>query len=217
VLVAGSSGLIGREIVRALLAGPPSTTVHALVRRPAPGPGSPRLHSLTVDFTALPSLPGADSAYCALGTTIKVAGSQQAFKAVDLDAVLAFAQAARRAGVRRFAVVSSLGANPRSGNFYSRVKGDMEAALSGCGFDTLVMARPSLLAGDRASLGQPARPGERWTLALTAPLWPLIPAAWRPIQAVVVARAMIAAIEDGQTGTRIIESGEMQRSERADR
>jgi uncharacterized protein YbjT (DUF2867 family) len=214
VLVAGGSGLIGREIVRTLLSGPPTMTVHALVRRSPTGPANPRLRLLTVDFAALPALPAADAAYCALGTTIKVAGSQQAFKAVDLDAVLAFAQAARRAGVRRFAVVSSLGANPRSGSFYSRIKGEMESALAACGFDSLIIARPSLLAGDRASLGQPARLAERWTLALTAPLWPLMPSAWRPIQADVVARALVAAVAGARPGTSIIESGELQRTGR---
>ena len=96
----------------------------------------------------------------------------------------------------------------------ARIKGEMESALAGCGFDSLVIARPSLLAGDRASLGQPVRQAERWTLALTAPLWPLMPSAWRPIQADVVARALISAVAGGRPGTRIIESGELQSSGR---
>ena len=163
-----------------------------------------------LDFAALPALPRAVEAYCCLGTTIKAAGSQAAFRAVDFDAVLAFARAAQSAGVQRFAVVSALGASPRSPGFYNRVKGEMEEALAGLGFASLVIARPSLLAGDRSALGQPARPGERLALALTAPLAPLIPKTWRPIAAATVARALRRALADGRPGVRIVESAELQ-------
>ena len=205
-LLAGATGLVGREIARQWF-GP--GTLHLLVRRPMPAP--PRCAVHVVDFAQLPALPPAGAAFCALGTTIKVAGSQAAFAAVDRDAVLAFARAAQAAGVRRFALVSALGANPRSTNFYSRVKGEAEAALEAMGFESLVIARPSLLAGDRASLGQPERRGEVLTLALTKPLLPLIPLAWRPIQAAVVARAMVRALAEGRPGVRRLSSGEMQR------
>ena len=139
-------------------------------------------------------LPHADTAFCCLGTTIKVAGSQAAFRAVDFDAVLAFARAARAAGVRRFGVVSSLGASPTAGSFYSRVKGEMEAELATLGFAQLVIARPSLLIGDRAKLGQAPRVGERLALLVSRPLLPLIPKAWRPIAADTVARALLRAL-----------------------
>jgi uncharacterized protein YbjT (DUF2867 family) len=124
--------------------------------------------------------------------------------------VLAFARATRAAGVRRFAVVSALGANPRSGTFYNRVKGEMEAALGGVGFEQLVILRPSLLAGNRSALGQPERLGEKLALALTAPLAPLIPRAWRPVAAATVARAMRLAVAQDRPGTRVIESAEIQ-------
>jgi uncharacterized protein YbjT (DUF2867 family) len=206
-LLAGATGLVGREIARQW-AGPGA--LHLIVRRPVePATRKCRVH--VVDFGALPELPHAGSAFCALGTTIDAAGSQAAFRAVDHDAVLAFARAARAAGVRRFGLVSALGADARSGNFYSRVKGEAEAALEALGFQTLVIARPSLLAGDRESLGQPARRGERLMLALTRPLAPLIPVAWRPIQAATVARALAHALADGRPGVRRLTSGEMQR------
>lgn len=205
-LLAGATGLVGRELGR-LWPGP--GPLHLLVRRPLPAPPGTRVQ--VVDFAALPALPKAAWAFCALGTTIKAAGSQAAFRAVDHDAVLAFARAARAAGVRRFGVVSALGANARSGNFYSRVKGEAEAALAGLGFELLVIARPSLLAGDRESLGQPARAGERFALALTRPLAPLIPAAWRPVQADRVARALLRAVAEGGTGTRVLDSATLQR------
>jgi uncharacterized protein YbjT (DUF2867 family) len=206
-LLAGASGLIGREIARQW-AGP--GTLHLLLRRPPPAPLPPRQRAQVVDFTALPELPPARAAYCALGTTIKVAGSQAAFRAVDFDAVLAFAHAAKAAGVTRFAVVSALGANARSSVFYNRVKGEMEAALAQVGFETLVIARPSLLVGDRAALGQPVRAGEVLGQRITAPLGWLIPATWRPIAAATVARAMQRALETSGPGVHVIESGAMQ-------
>jgi uncharacterized protein YbjT (DUF2867 family) len=205
-LLAGATGLVGRELA-AQWTGPGE--LHLLVRRawPAAGPLQ-RVH--VVDFARLPALPAAESAFCCLGTTIKIAGSQAAFRAVDFNAVLAFAQAARTAGVTRFAVVSSLGASPRSSNFYSRVKGDMEAAVAALGFDSLVIARPSLLTGDRAALGQPPRTGEGFIQALAAPLSVLLPAAWRPITAATVARALLRAVAQAAPGRRVIESGELQ-------
>lgn len=208
-LLAGATGLIGRELA-GQWAGP--GVLHLLVRRPLEGAGAalPSRQVHVVDFTALPALPRADEAHCCLGTTIKVAGSQAAFRAVDFDAVLAFARAAQRAGVQRFAVVSALGASPRATALYSRVKGEMEEALAGLGFVSLVIARPSLLAGDRAALGQPVRTGERLALALAAPLAPLIPKAWRPIAAATVARAMLRALAEGRPGMRIVGSAELQ-------
>ncbi len=204
-LLAGATGLIGHELA-ASWTGPGE--LHLLVRRAVPASGQRRVH--VVDYTALPALPAADEAYCCLGTTIKAAGSRAAFRAVDFDAVLAFARAARQAGVRRFAVVSALGSSQRSAAFYNRVKGEMEQALIGLGFASLVIVRPSLLAGDRSALGQPQRPGERLALALTAPLAALIPKAWRPIAAATVARAMRRALADARPGVRFVESAELQ-------
>jgi uncharacterized protein YbjT (DUF2867 family) len=209
VLVAGATGLIGRELLAAWLAESPPPSLHALVRK-APAAADPRVHWLAVDYAALPALPKAAVAACALGTTIAVAGSQAAFRAVDFDAVLAFARAAKAAGVRRFGVVSALGASPRSPAFYNRVKGEMEQAVAALGFDGTVVARPSLLAGDRAALGQPVRAGERLALAATAPLRALIPKAWRPIEARTVARALVRALAEGRPGLRVIESAELQ-------
>jgi uncharacterized protein YbjT (DUF2867 family) len=205
-LLAGATGLVGRELA-AQWTGP--EPLHLLVRRPMPAP-HPSHRVLVVDFAALPPLPSAESAFCCLGTTIKVAGSQAAFRAVDFDAVLAFARAARRAGVKRFATVSALGADANAGNFYSRVKGEAEGALAALGFASLVIARPSLLAGDRAALGQPQRAGERLALAAAAPLGWLIPKAWRPIEAERVARALVRALAEARPGLRLLGSAEMQ-------
>ena len=127
--VAGATGLVGREILRGLLADETVAAVHALGRRPL-ALQHPRLTSHVVEFASLPTLPALDEVYLALGTTIKVAGSQAAFRAIDFDANLAVARAAKAAGARRVGLVSAMGADARSRIFYSRVKGELEEALA---------------------------------------------------------------------------------------
>ena len=207
LLLAGATGLIGRAITQQW-EGP--GTLHLLVRRPMPAPG-PLQRVLVVDFAALPTLPAADGALCVLGTTIAAAGSQAAFRAVDFDAVLAFARAARQAGARRLVVVSSLGANRHSSSFYSRTKGEMEFAMAALGFESVVIARPSLLTGDRSALGQPLRMGEKLSQMLAAPLSPFMPLAWKPIAASTVARALLRAVQQAEPGARILDSAQLQR------
>ncbi len=200
---------MGREVLAALLTDKRYSAVLALGRRQLVEQ-HPRLISLKVDFAKLPALPPVDDVYIALGTTIKVAGSKPAFRAIDFDAVLAVAQAARKAGATRLGVVSAMGANARSGVFYSRVKGEMERALGDLGYQTLVIARPSVLAGNRSQLGQPTRSGELLGLAISTALKPLIPANYRAIQASDVARALVGAVVEARPGQRVILSGEMQ-------
>ncbi len=208
VWIAGATGLVGRALVP-LLQG---HAVHALVRTPAAALQVAGVHQHVVNFAQLDgsALPPPAAAYCALGTTIKVAGSQAAFRAVDFDAVLAFAQAARQAGASCFAVVSALGADARSRVFYNRVKGEMETAVAALGFASVVIARPSLLVGDRGALGQPLRVGERLGQWLSAPLHPLLPQALRPIAAATVSRALVHAVAQARPGVWRIESAELQ-------
>ncbi|MFM2120408.1 MAG: hypothetical protein RL722_1876 [Pseudomonadota bacterium] len=213
VILAGATGLIGRELLNGLLADPAVAEVHALVRRPLPAGARPpssaaRLVEHGVDFAALPALPAADEVYLALGTTIKVAGSQAAFRAVDFDANLAVARAAQAAGARRAGLVSAMGANARSSVFYNRVKGELEEALAPLGFEALVIARPSLLIGDRAALGQPVRPGERQGERLARWLGPLVPRHYRPITAARVARALRGQLPQARGVVRLM-SGDM--------
>lgn len=208
VVVAGASGLVGREILQGLLADDSVAAVHSLGRRELPL-RHPKLTQHRVDFKALPALPGVGEAFIALGTTIKVAGSQEAFRAVDYDAVLAVAAAARAAGAKRLGVVSAMGADPRSRIFYNRVKGEMEEALRRLGFETLVIARPSFLAGDREALGQPLRGGEKLALNVSRMLAPLIPDNYKSIAARDVARALLTAVRSRGAGCHILPSGEM--------
>jgi uncharacterized protein YbjT (DUF2867 family) len=191
-LIAGASGLVGRELLQQLLRAEEYERVIAVGRRRF-DESHPKLTQLVVDFAALEKV-AADlsctDAYCCLGTTIKAAGSRAAFRAVDHTAVLAFAWAAQRAGAQRFFVVSALGADAGSRVFYNRVKGETEDALSVLGFSTLAIFQPSLLLGRRAK----TRPGERVMAMLLWLAEPLLVGGlrkYRAIPAEVVARAML--------------------------
>jgi len=206
-LLAGSTGLVGRALLPLLLASPRYARVHALLRRPAPDlPASPKLQVHGVDFQALPALPKVDDVFIALGTTIKVAGSQAAFRQVDFDAVVNTARAARQAGAMRLAVVSALGADAKSRVFYSRVKGEMQDAIAALGFESLVIVQPSLLVGDRTALGQPVRAGEVWGARLMG--W--LPKSVRPVSATRVAEGMLHALASPALGVHLLRSGDLQ-------
>jgi uncharacterized protein YbjT (DUF2867 family) len=208
VLLAGATGLVGRELLAGLLREPRVRAVHVLARRELANT-HPKLTVHRVDFAALCALPPADEVYLALGTTIKVAGSQQAFRAVDFDANLAVAGAARAAGARRLGLVSAMGADAGSTIFYNRVKGELEDAVAHLGFEGVVVARPSFLAGDRESLGQPVRGGELLALRVSRWLRPVIPANLRSIAAQDVAAALLRAVPQAR-GQLVLPSGSMQ-------
>ncbi|ADO72428.1 oxidoreductase [Stigmatella aurantiaca] len=207
-LVAGASGLVGGHLLDALLENPLYQQVYSLGRRPLPKQ-HPRLTQRTVDFGRLDEEPlaPAEDAFCCLGTTLQKAGSQEAFRAVDHHAVLNFAKAARRAGVRRFLVVTAMGANAHSRIFYNRVKGEVEEALAAQGFESLIIARPSLLLGERSE----HRAGERVATVVATVLRPLLrPLASRPIEGRTVARALVALAQEAPRGVRKVPSGELQ-------
>jgi uncharacterized protein YbjT (DUF2867 family) len=208
-LVAGATGLVGREILQGLLADKTVVAVHTVGRRQLPIRDD-KLTQHVVDFKAPFTLPGVTEAFVALGTTIDVAGSRDAFRAIDFDAVLAVARAAREAGATRLGVVSAMGANSLSRLFYTRVKGEMEEALADLGYEGVVVARPSFLAGDRAALGQPLRGGEKLALQLSRWLAPLVPDNYKSIAASDVARALLAAVPVAR-GRRVLESAAMRR------
>ena len=205
-ILAGATGLVGREILRGLVADPSVAAIHVLARRAVEQ--APKITSHVVDFRSLPALSRADEVYLALGTTIKVAGSQEAFRAVDFDANLAVARAALSCGARRVGLVSAMGANSKSAVFYSRVKGELEEALAALPFEGLVIARPSMLAGDREDLGQPVRRGERIALGVTRLLGPLIPRNYRSVAAADVADALVTRVPAAR-GREIVLSGAM--------
>ena len=210
-LLAGATGLVGRALLPMLLASRHYRSVRVLLRRAAPDiKTSSKLKIHRVDFANLPAtLPTVDDVFIALGTTIKVAGSEAAFRQVDLDFVVNTARSARAAGATRLAVVSALGANAKSRVLYNRVKGEMQAAIAQLGYESVVIAQPSLLLGDRAALGQPVRSGEQWAARLAGPLGWTLPKAVRPISARTVASALLAATLDAKPGVRVLKSGAM--------
>ncbi len=208
-LLAGATGLVGQAILAILLGDARYSAVHVVGRR-APFFQHPKLVvHISTSLTDWPS-PAVDDVFIALGTTIKVAGSKAAFKAIDGDAVVAIARSAKAAGATRLAVVSAMGADAQSGVFYSQVKGQMEAAVGQLEFARLVIARPSLLAGDRQTLAQPERLAEKLSLVAFKLFAPLIPANYRSVDAASVAQAMVSALQSGGARQQVLLSGSMQ-------
>jgi uncharacterized protein YbjT (DUF2867 family) len=215
--VIGATGLVGTELLKLLLADPHYSRVHTAGRR-APAINHSKLTAHVVDMANpryLAALPQVDDVYCALGTTIKVAGSQAAFKAIDLDAVVAVAKASQVNKAVRIGVVSAMAADPKSSVFYNRIKGEMEAAVALLGYESVSIARPSMLAGDRDSLKQASRLGEQIGLTLMSAVSFLIPANYKAIEAADVARALHRMVTQGQTGVRVAMSGELAALSRA--
>ena len=203
-LVAGATGLTGGHLLTQLLKDDRYSRIISLDRKTSPTTNRNRLQRV-VDFNKLPALSKADDAYCCLGTTIKKAGSQAAFREVDFEFVLNFARAAKNAGAHRFLVVSSIGANARSNIFYSRVKGEMENALREISFGALHIFQPSLILGERKE----QRAVERFGIAVfnvmgVAMLGPL--RKYQPINSTTIAKAMIEAAFSDLAGTNIYQS-----------
>jgi uncharacterized protein YbjT (DUF2867 family) len=203
--VAGATGLIGRLLLSELLDSNRYSQVVALLRRPA-GIQHPRLVEKIIDFSQVnkQALPPADDAYCALGTTIKKAGSQSKFREVDFQYPMNLARAAKSAGAQQFLLVSSVGANARARNFYLRTKGELEDALVGERFESLHIFRPSILVGTRTD----RRPGERFGITLGKMIAPLMVGSlrkYRPIWASTVARAMLRASQEETPGVHVHE------------
>ena len=203
ILLAGATGLTGEHLLDRLLNEPSVARVLAPSRRPLAA--HPHLENPVGELAALlPQLSGnVDIAFCCLGTTIKQAGSEAAFRAVDHDLVLAFAARARALGARHLLVISALGADAHSAVFYNRVKGELEAALQAQDWPQLTIVRPSLLLGARREF----RLGER----LLAPLARWIPGKYRGIKACTLAHALWRLALEEQDGTRIIESDQLRR------
>lgn len=150
IAIAGATGLVGQAVITELLPKAPPWHVEVVGRRNL-WPLSASLSFYETDFKSLPEVSSPlDAALCCLGTTLKKAGSKAAFFQVDHDFSLQFASWAKKRGAKQFALISSLGANPESRFFYSKVKGQLEAKIKELGFQTLVIYRPSLLIGHRS-------------------------------------------------------------------
>jgi uncharacterized protein YbjT (DUF2867 family) len=200
-LLAGASGLTGGYVLDELIGAADFARVIAVTRRPLPREHT-RLANRIVQFERMETqLQGVtcDVALCCLGTTIARAGSRENFREVDVDYVMAFARTALAARAQRFIVMSSAGADPRSGNFYLRTKGEMEEELESVGFPSLDILQPGLLLGWRHQ----TRPLELAAMALMPLANPFLTgkrAAYRGISARKVAQAMVGAARSGRKG-----------------
>jgi len=201
-LVAGASGLVGGECLQLLLASDRYARVLVLTRRDLGAVArQPRVQQVVADFASLAGVAdqvAADHVYCALGTTIRKAGSQQRFREVDCEYPRRLAELTLAQGARHLSLVSALGASRDSPFFYSRVKGELEDALRGMHWPGLCLVRPSVIAGERAE----SRPFER--LAEYALQW--APRTWRPVQAREIAAAMVNTALRTPRGLTVIES-----------
>jgi uncharacterized protein YbjT (DUF2867 family) len=170
IVIAGGSGLVGKQAADLLARG--GFEVHLVSRRPS-AKLMPDIHehvAPTADWPAIVASIKPDTAISCLGTTIRKAGSRDAFRAVDHDLVLAFAEASHSAGAQHFITVSSVGAMPASSNFYLKTKSEMEQGLRNIGFGRLDIMRPSLLTGGQRD---EHRPGEAIGILL-APIMDLL-------------------------------------------
>ena len=201
-LLAGASGFVGGYVLDSLLDAPDFARVFAISRRPL-GREHPRLANRIVQFDKLESqLKGGQChvAFCCIGTTMKQAGSERAFRAIDHDLVLSFARVAKASQAQRFVVVTSAGADARSKNFYLRVKGEVEQALEGMAFPSLDILQPGPLIGWR---GNGLRPLELLATAFAPLVNPFLSGsriALRGISARTVAAAALGAARSGRRG-----------------
>ena len=203
LLLAGASGLVGQAFLQQALSDARVGKVVAPTRRPLPA--HPRLENPVVDFAVLPEdAPWwtVDAVACALGTTIRDAGSQAAFREVDYVYPLAVARCSRRAGAASFVLTSAAGADPDSRIFYSRTKGELERDLTKLGFASLSFVRPGLLGGER----ERRRPAEFIGMKLLGAIGPVLPRRYRVVPAGQVAASLLQAALLSKPGVHVIEA-----------
>ena len=203
ILIAGATGLVGRHALALALADPHVSRVVAPTRRALPAHA--KLENPVVDFEALPAQApwwSVDGVVCALGTTIRDAGSQAAFRRVDVDYVLAVAANARDADARAFALNSSLGADAGARGFYLRCKGEAERGVEALGYPSLTIVRPSIIGGER----ERRRPMEHLGMVALRAFEPLVPKRYRVAPAERIARCLLDAARVAAPGVRIVES-----------
>lgn len=201
-ILAGATGLVGGECLAHLLADDRYRRVIVVTRRDLGRDArSAKLRQVIVDFGRLEEVRDrvqGDHVFCALGTTIRKAGSRERFREVDCVYPLSFAALARGNGASHFSIVSALGANRASPFFYSRVKGEVEEGLRAMNWPSLAIFRPSVIAGDRGE----SRPLER----VSEHLLRLAPSTWRPVAASDIAAAMVATALRSPPGVTVVES-----------
>lgn len=206
VLLIGATGVVGEHVLERALAEASFAEVIALTRRALPA--HPKLINPVVDLADLPTDAdwlAVDGVISALGTTQKIAGSPEAFRAVDHGLNLAIARRAHDGGATRFALTSSLGADPSSRSYYLRTKGEIERDVEQIGYASLTFIRPGLLGGMRSERRLTEDLGK---IALSL-IGPILPARWRISRPERVAKMLVEAIAAGRPGCHIIDSSQL--------
>ncbi|WP_338871996.1 oxidoreductase [Spirosoma sp. SC4-14] len=205
-LVVGATGLIGNLLTHQLVDSPSYEKVKVLVRKSLNWQ-HPRLQEVQFDFDHPNGLlTQADDIFCCLGTTMKKAGSKDAFRKVDHQYPLEIARLGLANGAKQLAIVTAMGADERSMFFYNRVKGEVERDLTALNYPTLLIFRPSLLLGDRGE----KRFGEQLAESAMRLFNPVIPAKYKGVEATKVATAMLTTMQQGIVGKRVFESDQLQ-------
>ena len=210
-VIAGSTGLVGAELLTMLLESEKYDKVYSLVRKPT-GKQNPKLTELLVDFdelkNALSSITEVNDVFCCLGTTMKVARSKEAFRKVEFLYPLFLAEWAVEKKANQFLMISAMGANPNSSIYYNRIKGEIENEISALSLSSITFFRPSLLLGYRKE----KRIGEKMAVTIFKALSFLFVGLlknYKGIEASQVAKAMIERAFKQKTGKEIILSGQM--------
>lgn len=207
VMLVGATGLVGGQVLQQLLDDPRCGAVVAPTRR-ALALSEPALHNPVVDFDRLPvdaTWWAVDAVICALGSTIKQAGSREVFARIDHDYPLQVATLAQAHGAHAFVLNSAMGADADSRIFYNQVKGRLEQDLRGLGYPSLTLVRPGLIGGDRVE----RRTGEHLASLVLGTLGPVLPKAWRINPAENIAAAMVEAALVPRAGVHIVSSSDL--------
>lgn len=205
-IVIGASGLVGGHLLSQLINDSAFSKITIFVRRLLPI-NNPKLIQTVFDFNTYSTSLNleCDVIFCCLGTTIKKAGSKEAFRKVDYDAPLFFAKEAKKSNVTCFCLVSSMGADSNSSIFYSKVKGELEDEIAKLSFQSSGMFRPSLLLGERSEF----RIGENLGKYLMLAFDFIIPAKYKAIEASKVAKSMIDFAKSSQNGHMVFLSNQL--------
>ncbi|MCF7751916.1 oxidoreductase [Bacillus subtilis subsp. subtilis] len=204
VMLVGATGLVGGQVLQQVLDDARCDAVIAPTRRPLEVT-DPVLHNPVVDFERLPvDAPwwAVDAVICALGSTIRQAGSREVFARIDHDYPLQVSTLAQAHGAHAFVLNSAMGADAGSRIFYNQVKGRLEQDLRGLGYPSLTLVRPGLIGGERAE----RRTGEHLASAVLGVLGPVLPRAWRINPAANIAAAMVEAALAPRPGVHIVDS-----------
>ncbi len=207
VMLVGATGLVGGQVLQLLLDDPRCDAVVAPTRRPL-ALATPALRNPVVDFEQLPldaDWWAVDAVVCALGSTIKQAGSREVFARIDHDYPLQLATRARAAGAHAFVLNSAMGADPASRIFYNQVKGRLELDLRALGYPSLSLVRPGLIGGERTD----RRTGEHLASVVLGALGPVLPRAWRINPAERIAAAMVDAALAPRPGVHVVGSADL--------